>query len=160
MRCSQVSFNVGTHKYDMDSRSALFELLVLESKGYLNLDSRRLIEMSCGWGEGSCDEELEFRKYLECYHHFLEKHPDHVVEHTHEFGIIQMFEDVDDLINEGHDFRQAVIKMIRDKFGYIKIPLAKPPVDMLREPECSGGDDWKFDGRIERNSIYFEIVKD
>lgn len=145
------------------SRSVLFEMLVLESKGLLTVSPRHIIEKVCGWGEGACDEELEYRKYLEAYHIFLENHPKYVVGHTHEFGVVQMFEDVDDYINDGMDYRQAVIKMIRDKFWFIKdIPFAKPPEGWLREgAECSKGtiQDWMFTGYVDGEGLLMEIVE-
>ena len=146
------------------SRNVLFEMLVLESKGILNLNGRQIIEESCGWGEGACDEELEYRKYLEAYHIFLERCPRYVRDHSHEFGVIQMFEDVDDLINDGVSFRAAVIKMIREKFWFIKnIPIARPPKKWLKEDACSDAgsiQDWMFNGHVDGEGVLMEIVDD
>lgn len=146
-------------------RSVLLEFLILESKGYLNISSRRVIEICCGWGEDTCDEELEYRKYLEAYHHFLECHSRYVVDNTHDFGIVQMFEDVDDLICDGHVFRVAVIKMLRMKMSLMKIPLAEPPHEFLHEDivECLKDNEryldiYMFDGKISVDGFYPEIV--
>lgn len=117
----------------MDDRSVLLEMLALESKGFLGIPPKRVIEMCSGWGEDSCDDELEYRKYLEAYHDLLSIHDNYIVDNVHEFGVIMMFEDVDDLINNGHSYREAVVKMIRNKLSLLKIPLAEPPHHLLSD---------------------------
>lgn len=148
-------------------RDALFELLVLEAKGFLNISGRRVIELCSGWGEDSCDEELEYRKYLEAYDKFLLIHNRYVMNNLHMFSVIQMFEDVDDFVNDGLDYRAAVIKMIRNKFKSISVNLAYPPDEFLSEKYAVGIQysdtfmkPYMFRGKIVKNSLYFEIIED
>ena len=148
----------------MSERSPLLEMLILESKGFIGIPPKRIIEMCSGWGEDSCDDELEYRKYLEAYHDFLSIHDKYVVDNVHEFGVVMMFEDVDDLINDGHSYRDAVVKMIRNKFSFIKVPLAEPPYDLLSDDYKEAlkhnknyMDMFMFKGKIVHGIISLEI---
>lgn len=147
-------------------RNVLLEMLILESKGLLKLTPSEIIEKCCGWGEGVCDEELEFRKYVETYDQFLINYEQYTMEHLYEFGVIPIFEDLDNLINDdGYGFKRAVIKVIKDRITIIKIPLAEPPYDILKDEikeniKNNPGYMSKllFDGKIVWNNYNFEIV--
>lgn len=148
----------------MNKRSVLLEMLILESQGFIKISSKRVIEKCCGWCEGSCDDELEFRKYIEAYHLFLELNEKYVLDNIHMFGIIVMFEELDNLIDEGYDFKKAVIKMIRDKFSSIHIPLAEPPYELLSDEfkekiriNSKYMDMYMFNGKISEGIISLEI---
>lgn len=148
----------------MNKRSVLLEMLILESQGFINISSKRVIEKCCGWCEGSCDDELEFRKYIEAYHLFLELNEKYVLDNIHMFGIIVMFEELDNLIDEGYCFKKAVIKMIRDKFSSIHIPLAEPPYELLSDEykekiriNSKYMDMYMFNGKISEGIISLEI---
>lgn len=148
----------------MYDRNVLLEMLILESKGFLCIPPKRVIELCCGWGEDSCDDELEYRKYLEAYHAFLSLHDRYVIDNVHEFGVVMMFEDVDDLICDGHSYREAVVKMIKNKLSFIKIPIAEPPFEYLKDElkeslktNPNHMDVYMFDGKIEMGIISLEI---
>lgn len=132
----------------MNKRSVLLEMLILESQGFIRISPKRIIEKCCGWYNDSCDDELEFRKYIEAYHLFLELNEKYVLDNIHMFGIIVMFEELDNLIEEGYGFKKAVIKMIRDKFGSVHIPLAEPPYELLSD---------EFKEKIKLNSKYLDM---
>lgn len=146
-------------------RSVLFEMLVLEAKGYLNIPPSRVIELCSGWGEDSCDEEMEYRKYLEAYDRFLFIHADYVMDNLHDFGIIVMLENVGEFISQGHSYYKAVVMMIQDKFSCLKVRLAQPPIELMK-PEYQEGvklnpnylDVFMFDGKIEQDTIRLEII--
>ena len=150
----------------MTERDVLLEMLILESKGFLGISSKRVIELCSGWGEGSCDDDLEYRKYLEAYHSFLYLHGKYVYDHIFDFGIIDMFKEVNELLNEGYDFKKEVTKMIKNKFSLIKIPLAEPPVDLLTDDfkksldmNPNAMDVYMFKGKIKPGIISLEIIE-
>lgn len=151
----------------MLGRSVLLEMLVMESKGLLCKTSKEVIEMCCGWNEGSCNDEMEYIKYLDAYDKFLKIHEKYVLEHLHMFGVVSMFEDVGYYINDGNDYKSSVVKMIREKFKSINIPLAKPMVEMMSEEmkdvvSCGEGDGdmfnlFNFKGKIVKGIVSLEI---
>ena len=150
----------------MSDRNPMLEMLVLESKGVLNIDARRIIEMCSGWNEGACDDEMLYRKYIEAYHYFLSLNTDYVKEHVESFGIVVLLEDIEDRISDGHDYKTAVVMTIRNALSITHFPLAEPPHEWLSEKYVEGlklNPDYlqfcMFDGRIEKNSIYLEIVE-
>lgn len=145
-------------------RSVLLEMLVMEAKGFLCKTSKEVIEMCCGWYEGSCDDDLEYIKYLDAYDMFLKMNEKYVLSHLYMFGVVSMFEDVGGYIKEGYDFKSSVVKMIREKFKSVNIPLAEPMREMLSDDmkDMMNGDYMymnmcNFKGKIVKGIVSLEI---
>ena len=151
----------------MTERDVLLEMLILESKGFLGISPRRIIELCSGWSEDSCDGDLEYRKYLEAYHNFLALNGKYVYDHVHDFGVIEMFKEVNDLMNNGYAYKEAVVRMIRNKLSLIKLPLAEPPYELLSSEYQENikmnpyyMDIYMFQGKIEQGILTLEIIED
>lgn len=149
----------------MEERNVLLEMLILESKGFLNIDTKRIIELCCGWDEGSCDDEMEYEKFIEAYDLFFILNKEYIGDNTHMFGPSVVFNNIRQHIDNGHDFRSAVISMVKNRFECSHIDIAEPPYEYLCDdlkekikvnPHYL--DVYMFSKKIEMGVIRLEIV--
>ena len=146
-------------------RNVLVEMLILEAKGFLDMDPKRIIEKCCGWADDTCDSECEYGKYIEAYDTFFLLNKEYVTDNFHDFAPSIIFERIEDRLEDGHDYKRAVIHMIKDRFYCSKIPLAEPPHVYLKQEYKDALnfnpnylDMYLFNGRIIENNVFMEIV--
>lgn len=130
------------------SRCVLLEMLVLESKEFLCIPPKRIIEMCCGWDEGVCDDDMEYEKYLEAYDQYVLLDNEYVMNKYYDNSPSVLFHEVKYWIDKGYDYKKAVINMMRDRFYCTNIPLAEPMFEHL-------SDDYKKKVRI--NEHYMDV---
>ena len=147
-------------------RSVLLEMLILEAKGFLDVDPKRIIERCCGWADDTCDEDMEYGKYIEAYDTFFMLNKEYVTDNFHDFAPSVIFDRIKYRIDEGYPYKQAVIKMIQDRFFCSKIPLAEPPHEYLKQEFKDALklnphylDMYLFKDKIEFNSLFLEIIE-
>ena len=146
-------------------RSVLLEMLILEAKGFLDVNPKQIVERCCGWADDTCDDDMLYGKYVEAYDQFFTLNKEYVTDNFHDFAPSVIFDRIKVRIDEGYEFRQAVIKMIQGRFFCSKIPLAEPPHEYLKQEfkdaikiNSRYMDMFLFNGKIEYNSLFFEIV--
>ena len=150
----------------MQKRSPLLEMLILEAKGFLSIDSKRVIEICCGWCEGTCDDDLEYVKCIEAYDDFLRLQNKYVMDNLFDFGIITLFERIKTRIDEGYDYIHAIVKMLQGRFFIMNIPLAEPPHEYLKQEykdilkiDKNYLNMFQFSGKIEEDGLFLKIVE-
>lgn len=149
----------------MESRSVLLEMLILHAKGFLDIDPKRIIEKCCGWADDTCDDDMEYGKYIEAYDTFFMLNKEYVTDNFHDFAPSIIFDRIKCWLDEGYDYKHAVIQMISDRFFCSKIPLAEPPHVYLKQEYKDSLrinphylDMFLFSGKIEDNSLFLEII--